>query len=1166
MKITTFPLNVSVASLLAVLAPVQYASASDLVTNCVQVTGSSGIDSDSTPNNKTGFQAIYDAVNANPPVNEDDEACVKVLIPYDYGDAPDSPEAGAAEPDYPTLLSSGGARHQLGTDVYLGQCVDSDVGDTAQDAISDDNLNSTPSWGTCSESGDEDGVIFDTLRVGEQDIKVTVTASQSCYLNAWVDWDADGSWEGANEKVFADKLLAGGTNTLTLSVPTSAKAGDTYTRFRCSTEGGDEITGDAADGEVEDYKVRIEPAIVKVPVSLGNFIWLDGNKDGLQSSGEYGLVGATVKLLNADGTPARDLAGVLTKTQTITATGQYSFTNLPEGDYIVRVTPPAGYIPTFFAGDVDTNDSNVDSNCEVTADGIQTPPITLTAGGEPIAGIDGDDNNSNMTADCGFYKATTPKYSVGNQIWVDDGAGTAANANNGLRDAGETNVSGAVQVELRNTAGDILTTLTTNNGFYVFSNLEAGDYKVCLSASNFASGGALEGYAASTGGDEIDPNLNVDGNDNGSNDTATNVCSGVVSLNAAEAEPVNETPTASGTAGDDGFGTADTRSNLTVDFGLVPPPDPVVPVSVGSYIWDDVNENGVQDAGESGLAGAQVTLLNSDGSPVTDLDGQQVVAQTTDTSGEYLFSNLPEGDYIISVVPPAEYLVTIGGADVDANTSNTDNNCSVINDAIQTQPFTLVPGTEPDTAADGNDRNGNMTVDCGFYQPKPTGLSLGDYVWVDADVDGFQDNDENGLKGVTVSLTDGAGNTVNDIYGKPVASTTTDAGGLYRFDDLPAGDYVVNMAAPSGYYLTLGGLDVDDDENNQDSNCIISESGVVRTHPVTLSVDGEPIETVDGDGINGNMTADCGYYRTVSVGNYIWEDVNANGLQDAGESGLPDMTVSLTGADGISPVYDVNGDLVEPIVTDSSGFYEFTDLEPGEYSVTVKPPEEGYKPSPGGADPDNNASDSDNNCNAVDGVFQTPAFKLLSLTGKENNPTVDCGFYRPVGVGSRIWIDLNGDGKQDAGEPGVPRATVTLLNPDGSFATDLSGNVVQPQVTGSNGEYFFGNLREGDYVLKVTPPDGYLPTIDNGDPDNNDGTDSNGTQFSDGSVLSSPITLTWGDEPDDDGDGDRSTNLTVGFGFVPTAGLQIPTASSWALGLLSLLLSAAAFWRRRRDS
>ncbi len=147
----------------------------------------------------------------------------------------------------------------------------------------------------------------------------------------------------------------------------------------------------------------------------------------------------------------------------------------------------------------------------------------------------------------------------------------------------------------------------------------------------------------------------------------------------------------------------------------------------------------------------------------------------------------------------------------------------------------------------------------------------------------------------------------------------------------------------------------------------------------------------------------------------------------------------------------------------------------------------------------------------------------------------------------------------------MQKATVTLLTPDGKPATNIYGQVIAPQTTGPNGEYFFGNLREGDYIIAVTPPEGFLPTVSGGDPDNNDGTDSNGSVVGATTIMSNPISLSWGAEPDTDGDGDKSTNLTIGFGFVPTAGVQIPTVSAWGLGILSMLLSGLAFWRRRKD-
>jgi hypothetical protein len=78
----------------------------------------------------------------------------------------------------------------------------------------------------------------------------------------------------------------------------------------------------------------------------------------------------------------------------------------------------------------------------------------------------------------------------------------------------------------------------------------------------------------------------------------------------------------------------------------------------------------------------------------------------------------------------------------------------------------------------------DWTVELICQPPEPT-ASLGDFVWRDKDVDGRQDADEPGIAGVAVNLLDGGGSLL--------ASTTTDASGLYEFTSLPAGTYVVEI-------------------------------------------------------------------------------------------------------------------------------------------------------------------------------------------------------------------------------------------------------------------------------------------------------------------------------------------------------------------------------------
>jgi hypothetical protein len=185
-------------------------------------------------------------------------------VRLDYGDAPD--------PSYPTLLAGTGARHRLGTNVYLGACVDAEAdGRPSANADSDDTAAGSPVFGTCVGNDDEDGVSFFTsvLRIGVT-AKTRVVANAACHLSAWIDFNADGDWADANETIFSGQPLVAGANSLSFVVPGTAVVGTTYARFRCTTDGAVTFTGPASDGEVEDYQVRIK---IPTPCSAD----LDGN-------------------------------------------------------------------------------------------------------------------------------------------------------------------------------------------------------------------------------------------------------------------------------------------------------------------------------------------------------------------------------------------------------------------------------------------------------------------------------------------------------------------------------------------------------------------------------------------------------------------------------------------------------------------------------------------------------------------------------------------------------------------------------------------------------------------------------------------------------------------------------------------------------------------------
>ncbi len=157
------------------------------------------------------------------------------MLASDFGDAP---------LPYPTTLAEDGAR-DTATGLTLGLTRDTEA-DGTHSAAAD------------ADGADEDGVTFGTMMVGALGATLTVNVQGAAgKLDAWIDFNGDGSWGGPGEQIFASEDVVVGDNVLTFDVPSFAIAGTTYARFRVSTAGGLGVTGAAADGEVEDYQVTI---------------------------------------------------------------------------------------------------------------------------------------------------------------------------------------------------------------------------------------------------------------------------------------------------------------------------------------------------------------------------------------------------------------------------------------------------------------------------------------------------------------------------------------------------------------------------------------------------------------------------------------------------------------------------------------------------------------------------------------------------------------------------------------------------------------------------------------------------------------------------------------------------------------------------------------------
>ncbi len=178
--------------------------------------------------------------------------------PNDWGDAPDT-GAGTGAGNYQTNGSDNGAHHVIAAGVYLGQCVDAETNGQPNAGATGDDTAAGAATGTCAQAGDdEDGVTIPTLLAGQTaQVTVSRTAATACYLNGWIDFNGNGSWLDAGEQVATNVLLPSGNTNLAVNVPGSAVNGQTYARFRCSTQQNLAPTGVATDGEVEDYAVQI---------------------------------------------------------------------------------------------------------------------------------------------------------------------------------------------------------------------------------------------------------------------------------------------------------------------------------------------------------------------------------------------------------------------------------------------------------------------------------------------------------------------------------------------------------------------------------------------------------------------------------------------------------------------------------------------------------------------------------------------------------------------------------------------------------------------------------------------------------------------------------------------------------------------------------------------
>ena len=397
-------------------------------------------------------------------------------------------------------------------------------------------------------------------------------------------------------------------------------------------------------------------------------------------------------------------------------------------------------------------------------------------------------------------------------------------------------------------------------------------------------------------------------------------------------------------------------------------------VTLGNFsgaVFEDLNANGQWDEGEKALSGAAVTLT-------PDRTGIEAAQAVTGADGAFDLEGLRPAGYTLTVALPEGYIFS----------------CPLEGLAFGTLgEQSLVCAWQ--TLTDRTDKA------IGAVKPG----SISGVIWLDENEDGTRGEGELLMSGVSLELVDERGGTVV----KRTAST--DQG--FRFDNVRPGTYTVRLTLP-----------------DQSSPAADSASTFVA-NGLRMTQTGVTVEA--GEDVDGLTT---GLVSATSVAGRLYLDENGARTPLAG------VTVSLYKGGELSPLMTV--------LTDDSGRYRFDGLWPADYYLEAGLPSGTIFVRPDDPNYESGAS-------AVTASREgAGTSELFYLHMAQHRLDMDVIYIKPARVGDLAWLDENGNGLVDEGEPGIPGITVQLLQ---------DGEAVYETVTDAYGYYLFTDVYPGAYTL-----------------------------------------------------------------------------------------------------
>lgn len=683
-------------------------------------------------------------------------------------------------------------------------------------------------------------------------------------------------------------------------------------------------------------------------VSLSGHVYHDENDNGVMDAGEAGIANVEIRVRRTGGVGSGN--DPFANSQFITvqtdANGFYQVNGLAPGEYEIVETN------TYPAG-TDPLANFLDGKDSV---GNVSGQLRGTLGNDHLTGIVLNAGDNSVQNNFGEVKPV----SISGFVSESDQDGNCTHP-------GNPNYQGiaGVTIQVLDQNGNLVAeTQTDTNGEYSISGLRPGKYSIVeIQPSGFLDGSVIVG--------------NVGGTSNGS---------------TTEANKIADITLRSGQSG--------------VQYGFCEHK----PASIAGSVYEDLNNNGVQDAGEQGISGVTVSLLQADGSPVmVEGNGGTMVALqvTTDADGNYKFENLKAGNYQIQETQPAGYE---DGIDTAGSLGGIVSNDNIREIMLKT---------------------GQNGVNYDFGELRP--ISISGYV-SQANPDGTCSHPGQpgytGIQGVTIELYDQSGSRI--------ATTMTAADGSFKFEGLVPGTYTIKEIQPNGFrdgMETVGNVG-GTTRGQLNSNADDTISQIILT--------------------SGEQAVGYGFceHQDAAISGTVFHDRNNNGIQETGEEGISGATVRLLDANG-NPIMIQSGQnmIALTATTDADGNYRFDGLAAGEYQVQEVQPAD--------------FQDGIDTLGSKGGQQSNDLFTKIVVIEGDNAINYNFGEFKLATIEGFTLVDSNGNCVIDhADDEGVSGVTIQLL--------DQAGNVVQTTTTDSNGFYRFADLLPGTYQVRQLQPSGYF--------------------------------------------------------------------------------------------